>query len=87
MVWENQLTTIVMLTRCVEDGKVSNWHWHCVYTMLSELHVACHLNIQYAYHNATNKIDHERLETTVHHTLNWKIFLRTRGFLFKLISR
>ena len=26
MVWENKLTTIVMLTRCVEDGKVSNWH-------------------------------------------------------------
>ena len=23
MVWEFQLTTIVMLTRCVEDGKVS----------------------------------------------------------------
>ena len=23
MVWEYQLTTIVMLTRCVEDGKVS----------------------------------------------------------------
>ena len=22
MVWENQLPTIVMLTRCVEDGKV-----------------------------------------------------------------
>ena len=24
MVWEYQLTTIVMLTRCVEDGKVSD---------------------------------------------------------------
>ena len=40
MVWENQLTTIVMLTRCVEDGKVSNWHRLCEYTPLSEL--ACH---------------------------------------------
>ena len=37
MVWENQLTTIVMLTRCVEDGKVSNWHRLCEYTPLSEL--------------------------------------------------
>ena len=44
MVWENQLTTIVMLTRCVEDGKVSNWHRLCVIqnTLHSLSYIACH---------------------------------------------
>ena len=30
MVWENKVPTIVMLTRCVEDGKVSTYILHPV---------------------------------------------------------